>query len=76
MILVEIAPGVHLSLSRDHYLYPKLQLLADEGHVSNETLTTLRSHNALSKETEMHLATWGWSVLRPILQNFAEEING
>lgn len=75
-ILVEVAPGVSLRLDRSHYLYPKLQLLADEGFVSNEVLTTLRAHNALSKETQMHIATWSWSVLRPVLQNVAEEING
>ena len=67
MILVEIKPGVHLALERSHYLYPKLHLLADEGHISNEVLRTLRAHGALSPETEMHIATWGWSILLSLI---------
>lgn len=72
MIRIEIWPGVWLSLSRNHHLWPKLSLLGDE--LTHETLTTLVRHEAISKQTMFLINSWAFNVLRPAVQHYGEEI--
>jgi hypothetical protein len=74
-ILIEVAPKVWLELSRNHHLFGRLALLAVDGKLSHETLTTLRRHGALTRETDFQIEIFAWDLLRPVVQQLAEEIN-
>jgi hypothetical protein len=69
---IEVWPGVWLELSRSHHLWPKLSLLGKE--LSHEVLTTLRRHQAISRETEFLIECWAFNVLRPAVQHYGEEV--
>ena len=72
---LEIEPGIWLVVTRNDLIWPRLQLLATNGEVSHETLTSLRRHSAITRETDFQIQVFAWGKLRPVLQTLAEEIN-
>lgn len=72
---LEIEPSIWLTVGRNDLIWKRLQLLAFNGEVSHETLTALRRHQAITRETDFQIAVFAWTKLRPVLEHLAEEIN-
>lgn len=74
-ILLEVWPGVWITLGREHYLWPRLQLLApSDGRISHSVLTTMRAYKSLSRFTDEQINIAAWNILRPAVQHFGEEL--